>query len=106
MLSLWQKDPAEYIFEVDIKSCFDNISHKWLLNNAPMDKVHMITYADDFAITDATKDIIQMLNLKLLGWANYYKSLAAKKIFSYVDSIVSKMLWKWIHLRHPRKSAK
>jgi len=30
---------AEYILEGDIKSCFDTISHEWLLNHAPMDKV-------------------------------------------------------------------
>lgn len=30
---------AEWILEADIKGCFDNISHDWLLNNVPMDKV-------------------------------------------------------------------
>ena len=29
---------AEWILEGDIKSCFDRISHKWLLENIPMDK--------------------------------------------------------------------
>lgn len=29
---------ARFIFEGDIKACFDTISHSWLLNNIPMDK--------------------------------------------------------------------
>lgn len=28
---------AEWVLEADIKSCFDHISHEWLLANAPMD---------------------------------------------------------------------
>ncbi|HDJ1442392.1 TPA: group II intron reverse transcriptase/maturase [Serratia rubidaea] len=31
-------DTAEWILEGDIKGCFDNISHHWLLANIPMDK--------------------------------------------------------------------
>ena len=30
---------AQWILEADIKGCFDHISHEWLLNNIPMDKV-------------------------------------------------------------------
>ena len=29
---------AQWILEADIKSCFDQISHKWLLENIPMEK--------------------------------------------------------------------
>ncbi len=29
---------AEWIFEGDIRSCFDQISHKWLMEYIPMDK--------------------------------------------------------------------
>ncbi|MFA6269981.1 MAG: group II intron reverse transcriptase/maturase [Candidatus Paceibacterota bacterium] len=29
---------AQWILEGDIKSCFDEISHDWLMNNVPMDK--------------------------------------------------------------------
>jgi len=35
---LARKSAAQYILEGDIKSCFDTISHSWLLNNVPMDK--------------------------------------------------------------------
>lgn len=33
------QDRAEWILEGDIKSCYDRISHSWLLTNVPMDKV-------------------------------------------------------------------
>ena len=36
---LSQKKSPEWILEGDIKGCFDHISHDWLLNNIPMDKV-------------------------------------------------------------------
>ncbi len=29
----------EWILEGDIKGCFDNISHEWIINNIPMDKM-------------------------------------------------------------------
>jgi len=32
------KNSAEWVLEVDIKGCFDNINHEWLLDNIPMDK--------------------------------------------------------------------
>ena len=35
---LCQKSSATWIFEADIKGCFDNISHEWLLKFIPMDK--------------------------------------------------------------------
>ena len=36
--TLAKKTSSQYILEGDIKSCFDSISHSWLLANAPMDK--------------------------------------------------------------------
>ncbi|MFO2970931.1 group II intron reverse transcriptase/maturase [Legionella pneumophila serogroup 10] len=106
---------AQYILEGDIKSCFDSISHEWLLSNTLMDtemlrkwltagymeektlyrtkdgtpqggvisptllcvtlsgledavkaaarnwkdKIHISTYADDFIITGATKEVLE-----------------------------------------------
>jgi len=35
---LGRKSSAQWILEGDIKSCFDEISHEWLMNNVPMDK--------------------------------------------------------------------
>ena len=37
-IALCQKDRAQWIFEGDIRSCFDQISHEWLLTHIPMDK--------------------------------------------------------------------
>jgi RNA-directed DNA polymerase len=35
---LARRDAAQWVLEGDIKGCFDNISHDWLLANIPMDK--------------------------------------------------------------------
>lgn len=37
-MSLSHKNDPEWILEGDIKGCFDNISHEWILKNIPMDK--------------------------------------------------------------------
>ena len=37
-LVLAQKQAAQWIFEGDIKACFDRISHAWLLDHIPTDK--------------------------------------------------------------------
>jgi RNA-directed DNA polymerase len=35
---LVKKDSAEWIVEGDIKACFDETAHEWLLGHIPMDK--------------------------------------------------------------------
>jgi len=37
-IALARKHSPQWIFEADIKSCFDKISHDWLRENIPMDK--------------------------------------------------------------------
>lgn len=37
-VNLSRKSSAEWVLEGDIKGCFDNISHDWLLANVPLDK--------------------------------------------------------------------
>ena len=37
-IALCKRDRAEWTWEGDIKSCFDQISHAWLLAHIPMDK--------------------------------------------------------------------
>jgi RNA-directed DNA polymerase len=37
-LYLKSKNAAQWILEGDIKGCFDNISHQWMLDNIPMNK--------------------------------------------------------------------
>jgi len=37
-LMLSRKDSATWVLEGDIRGCFDNISHEWMLNHVPTDK--------------------------------------------------------------------
>jgi len=37
-ICLSKKNSAQWILEGDIKGCFDNINHQWLLDNIPMDE--------------------------------------------------------------------
>ncbi len=37
-IALCRNDRAQWILEGDIRSCFDRISHEWLLTHIPMDK--------------------------------------------------------------------
>lgn len=238
-IGLAPKRCAKWVLECDIKSCFDEISHGWLLANSPTDKVilkkwleagyieqqqlhattlgvpqggtisatlllitlsgleqavHAVTsaakdkvniviYADDFIITGATKeileqkvkptvikflkerglelseektiithidqgfdflghnvrkyngkllikpakknvkafidnlrniikgakatkasDLINTLNPKIRGWANYYCHVVSKDIFGKVDSDIFLALWAWAKRRHPHKN--
>jgi RNA-directed DNA polymerase len=229
----------EWIFEGDIKSCFDRISHTWLLENIPMNKrvlnqwlksgyiddktfyateigtpqgavaspvlanmvldgleamlktrfknqkINVIRFADDFVITGKSKNLLEtevkplvedFLNIRglalsqrktkitsiyegfnflgmnirkygnkllikpsrksiknilshikevlkrnktakttqlvdkvnpiLRGWANYYKHVVSRQIFSYIDNAVWQMLWQWCKRRHPNKPSK
>jgi len=237
-IALSMKRCAKWILECDIKSCFDEISHEWLLLNAPMDKtilkqwlkagyieqqqikattqgvpqggiisptlltitlsglekaisdatnsrndkVNTVVYADDFIITGVTKeileqkvkpiivgflkerglelseektiithidrgfdflghnvrkyngkllikpakknvkefltnirdiikrakatsasDLINILNPKIRGWANYYRHVVSKAIFSKVDNDIYLAIWKWAVRRHRNK---
>lgn len=38
-INLSRKNSAVWVLEGDIKGCFDNINHEWLINNVPLDKV-------------------------------------------------------------------
>jgi RNA-directed DNA polymerase len=37
-LSLCRKNSARWVFEADIKACFDQISHRWILEHIPINK--------------------------------------------------------------------
>lgn len=37
-IKLSRKNSPQHILKIDIKSCFDKISHQWILSNIPMDK--------------------------------------------------------------------
>ena len=55
--------------------------------------------------TAKTEDLIRQLNLKIRGWANYYRHAVAKDIFGYVDYCITGALLRWIKRRHPEKNA-
>ena len=235
---LAQRNRAQWVLEGDIRACFDEISHEWLLKHVPTDKVllrawlkagywekdqlfptsagtpqgglispllsnfaldgmeravkavakagdkvNFVRYADDFVVTGATQELLEQkgkpaataflqerglelseqktvitsihkgfnflghtvrkygdkllitpakskvialqrkvsqlihsahglsqeallrqLNPCLRGWANYFRNGAAARTFSKVDWHVNRMLWRWIHRRHPHKS--
>ena len=56
--------------------------------------------------TVKTESLIRILNPKLRGWANYYRHVVSKAIFSRVDEEMYKTLCLWTRRRHPHKSAK
>ena len=51
-----------------------------------------------------TENLISLLNPKVRGWANYFCSAVSSKTFSYIDSMVYRMLKSWLLRRHPNKS--
>ncbi|WP_440683475.1 group II intron maturase-specific domain-containing protein [Cysteiniphilum halobium] len=48
-------------------------------------------------------ELIQILNLKIMGWANYYRHVVSKKTFAYVDHCIFEALIRWAKRRHPNK---
>jgi len=57
---LSRKASAQWVLEGDIKGCFDNISHDWMVANIPMDKAILkkwlkagYVYQDELFPTDA-----------------------------------------------------
>ena len=53
--------------------------------------------------TAKTENLINLINPKIRGWANYFRYSCAKRTFSYVDRQIYKALWHWARRRHPRK---
>lgn len=51
-----------------------------------------------------TVALIANLNSKIRGWANYYRSCVAKKIFSDIDKIVFDSIWRMLKRKHTNKS--
>jgi RNA-directed DNA polymerase len=49
-------------------------------------------------------DLIDQLNPKIRGWANYHRHVVSKRTFGCVDHFIFSSLWKWARRRHPNKS--
>ena len=50
-----------------------------------------------------TEDLINILNPKIRGWANYYRHVVSKAVFSKVDNDIFLALWAWAKRRHRNK---
>jgi RNA-directed DNA polymerase len=53
--------------------------------------------------TAKTETLINLLNPKIRGWANYYRHGVSKATFSKVDCDIFKAIWAWSKRRHPCK---
>ncbi len=54
----------------------------------------------------STEQLINLLNLKITGWSNYYRSAVSSKIFSRVYHEIFQSLFQWCKFRHPNKGIK
>jgi RNA-directed DNA polymerase len=104
-LALAKKGSAQWILEADIKSCFDNLSHGWLQNNIPMDKVMLhkwltAGYIDQGMVHQTEKGTAQgspispvLLNMALSGLEDAVKSITSKRqdkvhVIVYADDFI------------------
>jgi RNA-directed DNA polymerase len=49
-------------------------------------------------------DLINELNPKIRGWANYHRHVVSKRTFDRVDYDIFSSLWRWARRRHPKKN--
>ena len=49
-------------------------------------------------------ELIDWLNPKIRGWANYHRHVVSKRDFQRVDHVIFIRLWQWARRRHPEKS--
>ena len=57
------------------------------------------------ALGSSAADLIQQLNPKIRGWANYHRHTMNKSTFARVDHEIFSSLWRWAQRRHRRKPA-
>ena len=50
-------------------------------------------------------DLVDQLNPKIRGWANYHRQVVSKSTFAYADHFIFHRLWQWARRRHPKKSS-
>jgi len=49
------------------------------------------------------KRIISDLNPAIRGWSNYYSTVVSTEIYSLLDTLLYRKLWRWAKFRHPKK---
>jgi RNA-directed DNA polymerase len=47
--------------------------------------------------------LINLLNPKIRGWANYHRHVVSKTTYDTVDHHIWQALWRWARRRHPKK---
>jgi len=47
--------------------------------------------------------LINALNPKIRGWANYHRHVVSGRVFGFVDNWLYHQLWKWMKRRHRKK---
>jgi RNA-directed DNA polymerase len=77
---LSRRDCAKFILEGDIRSCYDNISHQWLMDNVPMDKKMLgkwltAGYIDNGKLNPTMVGVSQGGKCKALHFAPYAKKV-------------------------------
>ena len=55
------------------------------------------------ALGKSAADLINELNPKIRGWANYHRHVVSKRTFNRVDHSIFYKLWQWARRRHPDK---
>jgi len=48
--------------------------------------------------------LISRLNSVIQGWANYFRTVVSKEVYTEIDSYLWRILWNWAKRRHPKKS--
>lgn len=74
-VSLSRKTSANWVLEGDIKGCFDNISHKWLLENVHMNK----------------KVLKQWLNAGFMESNNFHQTIAGTPQGGIISPVLSNL---------------
>jgi len=47
--------------------------------------------------------LIEALNSKIRGWANYHRNVMSGRVFGFVDNWLYHQLWAWMKRRHRKK---
>jgi RNA-directed DNA polymerase len=73
--------------------------------SATAQKRHLADLAEVIRRHKATpqSQLIELLNRKIIGWANYYSTKVSKDVFNRMDHMVYLKLKRWAERRHPKK---